>query len=159
MQETFLYSVNPRKVITGLSGANAIRTSKSLLLTKEDVKICLQRGSVYRRFSAENKIERVTVGNIDRLHRAEYVSEEDWAKVQAEEMSAGHGKVEEPVVPVEPEKVDPLVNVTDDEPKEDPQDTIDEDVPTAEDADDSEVVSDDEDEVEKVEVPVEESEE
>lgn len=90
----FLYTVNPRKVITGLSGVNAIRTAKSLFLTKEDVKICLQKATVYRRFANEGINERVTVGNIDRLHRENYVSEKDWDAVQAKEMSEGHGKVE-----------------------------------------------------------------
>lgn len=92
----FLYTVNPRKVITGLSGVNAIRTAKSLFLTKEDVKICLQKATVYRRFANEGINERVTVGNIDRLHQENYVSEKDWDAVQAKEMSEGHGKVEVP---------------------------------------------------------------
>ena len=92
----FLYTVNPRKVITGLSGVNAIRTAKSLFLTKEDVKICLQKATVYRRFANEGINERVNVGNIDRLHREHYVSEKDWEAVQAKEMSEGHGKVEVP---------------------------------------------------------------
>ena len=89
----FLYTVNPRKVITGLSGANAIRSPKSLFLTKEDVKLCLQKATVYRRFAAEDKIERVTIGNIDRLHRENYVSEEDWEATVIKEMSKGHGIV------------------------------------------------------------------
>lgn len=92
----FLYTVNPRKVITGLSGVNAIRTAKSLFLTKEDVKICLQKATVYRRFANEGINERVNVGNIDRLHRENYVSEKDWDAVHAKEMSEGHGKVEVP---------------------------------------------------------------
>ena len=91
-----IYTVNPRKVITGLSGVNAIRTAKSLFLTKEDVKICLQKATVYRRFANEGINERVNVGNIDRLHRENYVSEKDWEAVQAKEMSEGHGKVEVP---------------------------------------------------------------
>ena len=89
----FLYTVNPRKVITGLSGVNAIRTAKSLFLTKEDVKICLQKATVYRRFASEGINERVTVGNIDRLHRENYVSEEDWEATVIKEMSEGHGIV------------------------------------------------------------------
>lgn len=92
----FLYTVNPRKVITGLSGVNAIRTAKSLFLTKEDVKICLQKATVYRRFANEGINERVNVGNIDRLHRENYISEKDWDSVHAKEMSEGHGKVEIP---------------------------------------------------------------
>ena len=103
----FLYTVNPRKVITGLSGVNAIRTAKSLFLTKEDVKICLQKATVYRRFASEGINERVTVGNIDRLHRENYVSEKDWDTMQAKEMSEGHGKVEVPEG--EPEKNPDLI--------------------------------------------------
>ena len=92
-ESVFLYTVNPRKVITGLSGVNTIRTSKSLFLTKEDVKICLQKATVYRRFAAEGINERVTIGNIDRLHREKYISEKDWEAEVSKEMSEGHGKV------------------------------------------------------------------
>jgi hypothetical protein len=94
-EKTFLYSVNPKRTIVGLSGVNSIRVAKSLYLTKEDVLKCLPKASVYRRFKDMNV--RVTIGNIDRLHRAEFVSEEDWPKVKAndiiEEKSEGHGKV------------------------------------------------------------------
>ena len=110
----FLYTVNPRKVITGLSGVNAIRTAKSLFLTKEDVKICLQKATVYRRFANEGINERVNVGNIDRLHRENYVSEKDWEAVQAKEMSEGHGKVEVPAEDpntVINENIEPVVEV------------------------------------------------
>ena len=110
----FLYTVNPRKVITGLSGVNAIRTAKSLFLTKEDVKICLQKATVYRRFANEGINERVNVGNIDRLHRENYVSEKDWDSVQAKEMSEGHGKVEVPAEDpntVINENIEPVVEV------------------------------------------------
>ena len=65
MQETFLYSVNPRKIITGIEGVGPIRTPKSLYLTKEDVKLCLSKGTVYRRFSLEGRNERVTIAKID----------------------------------------------------------------------------------------------
>lgn len=104
-EKAYLYTVHPRKVITGISGVNAIRTAKSLFLTKEDVMLCLKNASVYRRFSSVGVNERVTVGNIDRLHRDEYVSEEDWAKVVEKEMSEGHGKVSQPEV-AQPEKVE-----------------------------------------------------
>lgn len=127
-ENVFLYTVNPRKVITGLSGCGAIRTAKSLFLTKEDVKLCLQKATVYRRFAAENIVERVNVGNIDRLHREKYVSEADWDKEVAKEMSKGHAKVdnikptadkikesEQVVEPEKPEKVEELVVESDDE--------------------------------------------
>lgn len=84
MQETFLYSVNPRKVITGIEGVGPIRTPKSLYLTKEDVKLCLSKGTVYRRFSLEGRNERVTIANVDRLHNSTYISEEEWKTKQFE---------------------------------------------------------------------------
>ncbi len=93
-EKAFLYSVNPRKVITGISGVNAIRTPKSLYLTKDDVKICLQRASVYRRFAGDVAPERVTIGNLDRLHRENYIPEDQWESFKAVELSVGHGKVE-----------------------------------------------------------------
>ena len=77
----FLYSVNPKKVIKNLSGVSVIRTPKSLQLTKEDVIECLKYGSVHRRFANENKIEKVTIDNVDRLHNAKYISEEEWKKI------------------------------------------------------------------------------
>ena len=89
--KTFLYSVNPKKVIIGLSGVNAIRTPKSLYLTKEDVKICLNKASVYRRFT--DCSERVTIANLDRLHNEKHYTEEEWAQVQIDMKSEGHGKV------------------------------------------------------------------
>ena len=101
-ESVFLYTVNPRKVITGLSGVNTIRTSKSLFLTKEDVKICLQKATVYRRFAAEGINERVTIGNIDRLHREKYISEKNWEAEVSKEMSKGHGKVNSTSEPENP---------------------------------------------------------
>ena len=51
-QETFLYTVKPRKTIIGLSGSvKVLRTSKSVYLTKEDVYLCLKSATVYRRFA------------------------------------------------------------------------------------------------------------
>ena len=80
-EKSYLYTVHPKRAITGLEGVKVIRTAKSLMLTKEDVKICLQKASVYRRFAPEGKIERVTIGNIDRLHNDKYITEEEWAKM------------------------------------------------------------------------------
>lgn len=105
-EKAYLYTVHPRKVITGISGVNAIRTSKSLFLTKEDVMICLKNASVYRRFASAGINEKVTVGNIDRLHRENYVAEEDWAKVLEQEMSEGHGKVSQSEVVAQPKEVE-----------------------------------------------------
>ena len=90
----FLYTVKPRKTIIGLSGSTkVIRTNKSLYLTKEDVFLCLKSATVYRRFANEGFNERVTIDDVDRVHREFYISPEDWKKFQAEEKSANHGTV------------------------------------------------------------------
>lgn len=84
MEETrYLYSVNPRKVIKFLHGEQIIppiRVAKTLSLTKEEAKECLKYGSVYRRFANENRNERVTTRNIDRLHNAKYMDEKEYSE-------------------------------------------------------------------------------
>ena len=84
MEETrYLYSVNPRKVIKFLRGEQIIppiRVAKTLSLTKEEAKECLQYGTVYRRFANENRNERVTTRNIDRLHNAKYMDEKEYSE-------------------------------------------------------------------------------
>ena len=84
MEETrYLYSVNPRKVIKFLHGEQIIppiRVAKTLSLTKEEAKECLQYGTVYRRFANENRNERVTTRNIDRLHNAKYMDEKEYSE-------------------------------------------------------------------------------
>ena len=153
-ESVFLYTVNPRKVITGLSGVNTIRTSKSLFLTKEDVKICLQKATVYRRFANEGINERVNVGNIDRLHRENYVSEKDWDAMQAKEMSEGHGKVEVPVESpdltkndAEKEVAAPVVSNIETAQNEDEENKQTRAILDETKADDNEIESDDDDEV------------
>lgn len=95
MEETYLYSVHPRRVITDLSGVSSIRVAKSLFLTKEDVYKCLKKATVYRRFANIGINERVTIENVDRVHRDEYISEEDWKKMLASEASGSNrGSVE-----------------------------------------------------------------
>ena len=71
METTYLYSVNPKKIIP-------IRSPRSLYLTKEQVMICLKSGTVYRRFAAENRNERVTILNLDRLHNDKFMTEEEY---------------------------------------------------------------------------------
>lgn len=163
-EKVFLYQVNPRKVITGLSGINAIRTAKSVFLTKEDVKVCLQKASVYRRFAGEGINERVTIGNIDRLHRENYVSEEDWEKVQAKELSAGHGKVEAaPVEKEEPKKETIKTPITEVKEEVAEEVVVEDESKQVEESDDASVAesatvieSDDDAEVEKEDIPVDE---
>lgn len=92
--QVFLYTVKPRKVIVGLSGSTrAIRTNKSLYLTKEDVFLCLKNAIVYRRFANEGIVERVTIDDVERVHREKYISAEDWKKYCETKMSADQGKV------------------------------------------------------------------
>ena len=81
MEETrFLYSVNPKRAIKTISGIPVIRSPKSLHLSKEEVRECLKYGAVYRRFANEGRNEKVTTGNVDRLHNAKFISEEEWKK-------------------------------------------------------------------------------
>lgn len=111
MSNKYIYSVNPRRVISGLSDGTEIRVNKSLELSKEDVLLCLQKASVYRRFNtvtgAGNNIVRVTAGNLDRLHNEKYMTEEEYEKFLAANASKDHGKVvnHEPVQEKKPEPV------------------------------------------------------
>ena len=93
MSERFLYSVHPKRVIKNVPGANAIRTPKSLYLTKEDVRICLKGGSVYRRFANEARNEKVTISNVDRLHNAKFMTEEEYKKFLESEIDSKRGTV------------------------------------------------------------------
>lgn len=97
MSDMFLYTVKPRKAIIGLSGSTkVVRTNKSLYLSKEDVLICLKNAIVYRRFANEGINERVTIDNVDRVHRENYIAESDWAAFCAQEKSKDHGTVINP---------------------------------------------------------------
>ena len=80
MSERYLYSVHPRKPIKNLSDVAVIRAPKSLSLTLEDVLTCLKSAVVYRRFANENRIERVTILNAERLHNAKFMTEEEYEK-------------------------------------------------------------------------------
>lgn len=84
----FLYSINPKKLIRFLNGNPVIppiRTSKTLSLTKEEVRECLKYGSLYRRFANEGVNVRVTLNNIDRLHNAKLMTDEEYEKFLEEE--------------------------------------------------------------------------
>ena len=85
----FLYSINPKKLIRFLNGnpiIPPIRTSKTLSLTKEEVRECLKYGSLYRRFANEGVNVRVTLNNIDRLHNAKLMTEEEYENNLREEV-------------------------------------------------------------------------
>ena len=106
MSEMFLYTVKPRKVIIGLSGSTkVIRTSKSVYLTKEDVFLCLKSAIVYRRFANEGINERVTIDDVERVHRENYISPEDWKKFEINQKAAAQGTV---VVNENPENNNPI---------------------------------------------------
>lgn len=85
---TYLYTVNPRKPIKGITGVSILRNPKSLQLTKEDVYTCLKTASVYRRFANEGLIKRVTTANVDRLHNDKYMDEEEYEKFLINQSSA-----------------------------------------------------------------------
>ena len=78
MEQRYLYSINPKTRIVNIPGIAVIRSPKSLSLSKDEVVKCLKVATVYRRFANENKIEKVTNLNIDRLHNAKFISEEQW---------------------------------------------------------------------------------
>ena len=99
----FLYSVYPKKPIKNLL-AKPINSPKTLSLTKEEVLLCMKCGTVYRRFGLEDRNERVTTINLDRLHNRQFITEEEWKKLKnntetvVEEPVKVKEKVEEPVV-------------------------------------------------------------
>jgi hypothetical protein len=75
--ETYLYEVRNIGRVIKLDCGVEISTPRSLYLTKDDVKKCLQTAYVFRRF-AQHGSERVTIANLDRMHQATYISEQDW---------------------------------------------------------------------------------
>lgn len=115
-QQKFMYSVRPRKPIVGLESVDFIRVAKSLELTKPDVLICLDKASVYRRFSNGHE-EKVTKLNIDRLHNDKFMTEEEFAKFGKDKLSEGAQKVVDttPAKKVE----EPVKEVVEEEIKED----------------------------------------
>lgn len=101
----FLYTINPHKPIKNLNDElKLIRIPKSYYLTKEEVLKCLQCGVVYRRFSNENRLEKVNIYNIDRLHNEKYIPEGEVVVEKKEETVVPVeevNKIEETVAPVE----------------------------------------------------------
>ena len=93
-EKTYLYSVNPRKPIKNIPGITPFRTSRSLFLTKDQVLECCKCGTVYRRFS-NDKVVKVTPAELDRLHRDTFISEYDFAKMNADSMGEARGKTKE----------------------------------------------------------------
>ena len=98
-EEVYAYQVNTRMPIVGLS-IGILKVPTTVKLTKEDVLICVKKAPVFRRFSNSDK-ERVGIGNIDRLHRAEHLTEEEYQKMIDKE-NDNRGKVSQ--TPVEEKK-------------------------------------------------------
>lgn len=92
MEDRFLYSVFPKMLIKDLPGVAAFRSQKSLTLTKDEVKHCMKFGSVYRRFANENKTERVTMANVDRLHNSTYMTEEEYEQFLKANVDSNRGQ-------------------------------------------------------------------
>ena len=104
LEEVYSYQVNTRMPIMGLS-IGTLKVPTTAKLTKEDVLICVKKAPVFRRFAADDK-ERVGIGNIDRLHRAEHLTEKEYEALVDKE-NDNRGKVSE--APVEEKKETPVV--------------------------------------------------
>ena len=107
MEVRFLYSVNPKKPIKTIKTIPVLRAPKSLQLTKEEVRECLKYGSVYRRFANEGRNERVTINNVDRLHNAKFMTEDEYAAFLKANIDSKTGTVINNVAVV---KEEPIVN-------------------------------------------------
>lgn len=135
----FLYSINPKKLIRFLNGNPVIppiRTSKTLSLTKEEVRECLKYGSLYRRFANEGVNVRVTLNNIDRLHNAKLMTDEEYEKfleeenekpqVESDSMNRGTVFDTEERVPESKKETEPTPVIVEEEKKVEVSDKIDE---------------------------------
>lgn len=109
MEERYMYQVNTIMPILGLS-VGIIKVPTSQKLTKDDVLICLKKAPVFRRFSDGNK-ERVGIDNIDRLHRENYMTVEEYNEYLANKTdnTVEEEKIEEPVVEESEPEVTPVV--------------------------------------------------
>ena len=125
MEEKYLYSINPRRTIKNIAGVNAIRTSKSLFLNKDEVLECLKNASVYRRFSV-NQIVKVTPYTLDRLHNEKFMDEKEYEKFVKDSKGKDRGTAKEVIATVDKkekadEKKSPVMSETSEKPKESPK--------------------------------------
>ena len=132
LEEVYPYQVNTRMPIVGLT-IGILKVPATVKLTKEDVIICMKKAPVFRRYSNGIK-ERVSISNIDRLHREDFISEEDYNKMIDKE-NDHRGEVREveketPVV-VE-EKIEEVAPIVEPETVEEPNEGIE--VPVGEEA-------------------------
>ena len=88
LEEVYLYSVAPKRPIR-LTDGTCIRVPKSVYLSKEDLISILPKAIVYRRFVSVGINEKVTTSNIDRVHRAEYIPENEWTGETVSSENAG----------------------------------------------------------------------
>lgn len=110
MEERYPYQVNTIMPIIGLS-IGTIKVPCTQELTKEDVLICLKKAPVFRRFTNGIK-ERVGIDNIDRLHRENYMTKEEFEKINSNSVPEEVVKVEDQikeVVEPEPEVIPDIV--------------------------------------------------
>lgn len=153
METTYLYSVNPKKIIKDLP-TPPIRSPRSLYLTKDQVRICLKSGTVYRRFAAENRNERVTILNIDRLHNDKFMTEEEYKLFLESKVNDQRGSIT--TVNTEEKKETIKDNEIKEEDKNDEHDTLQSDAVTG-DSTDEVVEESTEEEIKEDEEPVEEN--
>lgn len=91
--DKYKYSIIPVSVVKIESlGKVGIRTPKTLDLTLDEVKSCLKKARVFRRFS-QSHIEKVTVSNCERLHNAEFIPEDKYKDFLANKKSEDRGTV------------------------------------------------------------------
>ena len=73
MNERYTYQIFPRRPIKNLIPKKGIRKPCALQLTKEEVKICMASGPVYRCIPGKAPV-RVTGSNLDELHKSSFSS-------------------------------------------------------------------------------------
>lgn len=107
MEETYVYTVVPKRPIRGVVKGKIITKESNLFLTKDEVLLCLKHGPVYRKFYHPDKPEKVTPSNLDRLHRAEHLTEEQYnALLEKESVDEEEPEVQEEVVEESPVEED-----------------------------------------------------
>ena len=94
--EKFRYSITPVGIIKLESMGNiGIRSPRTLELTLDEVKTCLKKARVYRRFNG-TLMKKVTLSNCERLHNAEYIPEEEYKDFKLQNKSKDKGTVKSP---------------------------------------------------------------
>jgi outer membrane biosynthesis protein TonB len=114
--DKYMYAVHPMRVVI-IPDEPPFRNPKSIELTKDQVLAALPAAIVYRRFNADTSVV-VTPGNIDRLHNAKFMTEEEYEEFKYNNKAGKGGtvikeekkeKVPEPEPVVEPTPVEEKV--------------------------------------------------